>query len=369
MREIASADLFVVSQELKSLKGLHINNFYDLGAGSFRIDFEHNRSVYIKLMQTVNETKLREHAGAATPFAIAVRKRIIGMVLKDVLQHGLDRTLVMELEGSDKLSLILEMFAKGNLIVVGSDQKIKLVYAKREFKDRVLAVNASYSFAPSESIGIEQFNKEGIERVFDSVATGSEDVKLIQALSKLINLGPLYLDNAIRLAGLDPNAPASTIKDNEAELSQQLLKVKDFMLSPSPVVYLLDGKVVDYAIMPISKYAEKGYAASQFSTLSELLDFVYADARASNVQQAETGKELEELDKSIEKQKELADSYAKKALLYKSIASKIFEHMQGLNAAIEKARDKNADVKELSSIAGVKVISIDRKNKTMRVVF
>ncbi len=361
LRELASADLFVLVQELKQkLEGKRLNNFYDLGSGSFRLDFEEGASMYVLLNRCFNETKFKEQAESASEFAISVRKKIKGMRLEGIKQHGLDRVVILSFAGVEKHLLIFEMFAKGNVILADKSLNIEQAYARRRFKDRVIEPGSRYLFPESLSLSFSEIEQDKLEEVLKQ-QVAQQKAKLISALGAFVNFGPIYLEDLLRNSGIDPNADASIALAEGTKIAKAILEFKNCLQKPEPLAYTKSGSFVDFAICPISKYS--GYEAIKFASMSELLDAVYAEERVAS-KDTEKEKELQEIDKSIEAQKKLAQEYKEKALLYRSIANKIFEHIADLNEAIGRVRS-GSDKAEAGSI---KVIKISRKDKTMHVV-
>ena len=83
--------------------------------------------VYCGLLSTLNETTFVEESGAATNFAVAVRKRVEDSKVTDFYQHGSDRIAIIGVQGKGmKHRIIMEMFGKGNLIVVDENNIIEL---------------------------------------------------------------------------------------------------------------------------------------------------------------------------------------------------------------------------------------------------
>ncbi|MEM0147200.1 MAG: NFACT family protein [Candidatus Micrarchaeaceae archaeon] len=370
MREIASVEIFAVVKELAAkIKGKRLNSFYDLGSGSFRLDFESGISIFIMLTKAITETKLREEADSATPFAIAVRKRIKGSRLAELKQIGSERIIFFEFLGAEKHTLVVEMFAKGNVILVDSQGNIELAYATRHFKERDIAPRTRYTFPPSTALAFVDFTREALSEAV-SKALSQKGVKLITALSKFINIGPLYLEELLVSCGLDPNAEPDSAIGKRNELVDLLIEFKGRISKPEPIAYYEEAKPINYAIMPISKYA--GYKHAEFSSVSELLDSIYASERV-RVGNEELEREIEELSKSIELQKKLVNEYKEKAELYRGIANKIYEHMAKLNEAIREARsgakEGNVAASTAAAAEGVKIISIDKKAKILHVAF
>ena len=356
MRDIAASELFVAVQELKRLiEGKRLNNFYDLSGNAFRLDFEEN-AVYVRLGKTINATKFKEEAGQASQFAIAIRKYVKGARLEAIKQRGMDRLVFLKFSrGIEKYWLIFEMFAKGNAVLVDSERKILQVFAKREFKDRSLIAGSKYMLPKGSSFNLAKADAETLEEKLKESC--KSDDKLIRVLS-FINIGPLYLDELIRQAGLDPNVPAKEALPSMPSLLSKLIGFKQVLESPKPVAYVSKDQVVDYSIMPLSKYSE--LKPMPFNSMNELLDFVYAQERVE-IKNEEKKEKMEEIEKSIEKQKQLQKEYTSKASAYREIANKIFQNMQQLNEAIALASSNKAEKAEGSG--GFRIVKIDKQNK------
>jgi predicted ribosome quality control (RQC) complex YloA/Tae2 family protein len=207
MHEMTALELGVIVAELKPrLANSFMKKFYDLGNDSYRMSFhgtEGNVEVYIKLVHTINETKFKEEAGEATKFAMAVRKRIEDSRVFNIYQHGSDSIVIFEFGAPEgRYKMILEMFGKGNLVMVNEAGKIEICSKAINYRDRSVRPGFDYVMPRSESVELDKLTKEEIERIMDSVV-GSQN-KMITEISKFINIGPIYLDEVIKGAGLDP---------------------------------------------------------------------------------------------------------------------------------------------------------------------
>ena len=143
--------------ELKAkIEGGFLRKFYDLGGGAFRFGFYRegrNVAVYCKLLITFNETMYAETGGQATQFAIAMRRRIEGLRLLRLYQHGADRIIVMDLEGKGlQHRLIIEMFGKGNMVLVDGEGITELAYTLASYRERVVKPRTQYALPKSSSM-------------------------------------------------------------------------------------------------------------------------------------------------------------------------------------------------------------------------
>lgn len=364
MRDINSAELRVVIDELaQKVKDKRLDNFYDLGDGSFRFVFSGGGSVtvYLRLLKTINETKFTEEAVEATQFALALRKLVRGSRLESISQLGSDRIVIMRFTDLEAHSLVVEMFAKGNIIVTaGSSNRIVLAYKYAHYKDRKVKPGYAYASPKGEAPDFAELDADRIGDCLD--AAERDEAKLITALAKRFNFGPLYLEEIIRGAGLDPNAEAGAIGKAKAELAKGVERILESIKKPDPVMYLEGGKPVDYSITKLERFAK--LEQRRFNTLSELLDEVYATERGSEID-VEKERQIEELEKSAERQRELAKEAVVNAAEYRKAANAIFARMGEINMLIERVR-KGADKPEDEG-SGIRVKGIDKKNKVVKI--
>ncbi len=141
----------MIAAELGKLASSYFKNFYELKGGSFMLTFSKEgkeTAVYVNLAKTINETEFKEKAGAPSEFALAVRKKLEKSRVEGVKQHGNDRVLEIDFSGKEPRRMIIEMFDRGNLILVGKEGFVELAYKSRNFKERSVRKGAIYSFPP-----------------------------------------------------------------------------------------------------------------------------------------------------------------------------------------------------------------------------
>ena len=377
MRDIASLEVSVVVAELRDrLASAFFKNFYELGDGAFLLALSKERKetdIYIRLNKTVNATSFKERPPEPTQFAKSVRAKLSGTRMKSLEQHGLDRIVVMDFEGSGgERRLVIELFGKGNLLIVaGKDSITELAYRNVSFRERETRRNMVYGFPKSGSIGPEEMTPEGVAHVVKEVK-GSEG-KLISELSRRIGIGPIYIEDVIARAGLDPNAPASGQDIERSGIIKEILALFKAVKEPSPLIYVSrpDNAYVDFALLPLQKYkGNNGLEEMAFhgkSQLNDLLDELYLKERSTGLDSAKAGK-IKELESSIGKLRKQAEELDGKAAEYAAIGNRIFERMNDINALIAQARESRPkSAKDLEGMPGIMVKSVDPKSKTIKI--
>lgn len=185
MRGIAAIEVSAIVNELRDkFAGSYFKSFFELKDGVFLLVLNRERkpfNIYINLTKAVNETAFKEKADAPKQFTLGIRKRLEGMRVTRMSQHESDRIIVVDLEGRDsEMRLIIEMFDKGNLLLVNKQGLVEIAYASRSFRDRSVRRGALYAFPSSEALSLEEASAERIEGLVDRAKESEQ--KLIRTL-------------------------------------------------------------------------------------------------------------------------------------------------------------------------------------------
>ncbi|MGC8586897.1 MAG: NFACT family protein [Candidatus Micrarchaeia archaeon] len=362
MRQIASIELHALAIELQQLVGARVDKFYDLGGDAFKISLRSKgsaRFLYVALLRTINITSFSEEAGAPTSFAMAMRKRLSGATISSISQHGSDRIMTIEFAGAERYSLIIEMFGKGNMILLDSSGTIRICYKVANMRDRSIRTGVKYSFPEGMPFDLWSIDYASAEEKVKEALSASGNA--VQALSKYFGIGPAYLEEAIYRAGF---APKGAIPISESgRVASSIIEIISASLSPEPVAYLRGGVFVDYSITRLKKY--ENYETVAYKSVSELLDNFYLSERSTVNSAANAEKEATV--QSIRKQEESLAALEKEAEEYYNIGNAILSNMNAINEVIIYVREhKHAELKELQEkFPGLKIKSLDKAKKEL----
>ncbi len=338
MHGITALELGLVIKELRGkIIGSYLKKFYDLGGDSFRFSFhggEGNFVIYCNLLNTLNETSFVEESGAATNFAVAVRKRVEDSKVTDFYQYGSDRIAVIEVQGRGaKHRIIMEMFGRGNLVVVDEGNTVELAYKLISYRDREVKPKLSYVLPKSESATIDDLDAEKVESILNKISESRN--RTISELSRYLNIGPIYLEDIIVSAGLNPKeglAPAQI-----GALRDSILSFLERIKSPTPVIYMKDGVAIDYSVVQLKKY--DGFEHEACASISEMLDRASITERSSTKNDSVVN-DTSEIDAVIAKQRDLVRQFNDDSETYAQYGKRIFERMGEINALIMRIRER-----------------------------
>ena len=108
------------------------------------------RYLYVELPSTIfMHAQKAEMPPRPSGFAQRVRGQLQGLRITGIAQHGRDRIIVFELEGAKRMTLVFELFAKGNIVVLDEHGVIRNVFVKESFGSRNVRPGVAYVFPPS----------------------------------------------------------------------------------------------------------------------------------------------------------------------------------------------------------------------------
>lgn len=189
------------------------------------------------------------------------RKHLAGARVLSVEQLNFDRVLRIE---TDRGSVILELFGKGNIILTDSSGKILYALEQREWSARRIFRGETYVPPPPPRL------HPGMDcEQFASVFTSKDVVRsLVRA-----GLPPAYAEELCLRAGIDKNTPTSALGHEHVDaLYKSFCELISALDTPQPTVYIKDGDIFDITPVPLSVYSDM--ESKTLDTFSEALDLL-----------------------------------------------------------------------------------------------
>ncbi|KAB2948426.1 MAG: hypothetical protein MPEBLZ_01833 [Candidatus Methanoperedens nitroreducens] len=281
-QEMSSVDVAALVRELHPrLLDAKITKIYQHSPDEIRVGLhifkEGRTNLVIEAGKRFHLTKNPEVAPKfPQSFPMLLRKHLTGGRITDVSQYDFDRIIEMHIQrGEDKTILIIELFSRGNIVLLNSEKQIILPLKSISFRDRKVRGGEPYEL-PQAQISPITATQDQLKEMF-----AHSDADIVRTVATKMNIGGQYAEELCIRAGIEKNTPAKDIKDLSS-LQNALQDVfKPLSTELKPQITLKDGIKIDVLPFPISLY-EKNEKIS-FSTFNEALDeYFSSEAKKKN---------------------------------------------------------------------------------------
>ena len=275
-------------------------------------------------------------------FSAFLKKHIFNQRIISLKQYGLDRIVVFEFP---EKFLVMELFAKGNLVLCDSEMTILMAMRREEWKDRKLDKGEKYKFPSSKGANPLDMAKKD----FAAKLSGSGK-SFFGATVEMLNVSPAIVEGVFEEQKLDKKSNACDA--SEKEVGAVLTSLKEIYSSKPGPAYLSEGVIYS---AKTSKKAEKNFASVN-AAVNELM----LEDAASGKGKEELATEKEDIAKAtsgrdkakrdIDAKLRQIEALEKEETKLKEKGEKLFLHYQelkDLTAAISRAREKGIKEKEI----------------------
>ena len=349
--QLSSLDIFFISKELLHLVGTRIDQIYQIGKREIKISLrgDGKRELIVApnyLCITRFEYKAPKKPGN---FAMLLRKHLNGGIIRGVAQHGFDRIVEFEIRGRGKL--IVELFSRGNIILLDENNRITAILESQEWKDRTLKPGLPYVYPP-EMPDVKSMSADDFALV---LGRRSEVVK---ALASDLGLGATYANEILKRAGIHPKECADRKK--AGKLYRVLKDVLSSEINAGIIRAGIDNKLED--VVPIDMMVYAGLEREEKPSFNEAVDEYFSQLRIGEEGMAAAGEynaEIRRLEKVIENQKKTLEEMSRKAEEYKRMGDLVYTSFQQIEEVLDGIKAAKADGKnwvEYSQEKGIRVI-------------
>jgi len=354
--QLTNIDVFALAKELNDeLCDGFIDNIYevkDLLILKIRTK-ERKKILVIKKDSRINLTNYNYPVPKyPSQYCISLRKFLKNRRILGVYQYNLDRILIIELSNQNMSSwkFIIELFAKGNYILLNEENLVMVAKKYKKFKERVILAKKEYKFPLSRGLNLFSLDIKALSKIIKD----SND-EIVRIIARNINIAGLYSEEICNLAKLDKKKVSDTLSEKEIkEIYNALIifanKLNTEKLKPHIV---MDEKKEVIDIVPFELSIYEGFQKEFFISFNEGLDNYFSKIDSINVKPNKFEKynrEKEKFEKRIQIQMEyIKEQQQTKEKNYKIGESiyKFFKELEKLLKTILEARKKGYQWNEI----------------------
>ena len=357
MKSMSNVDIYTVSNELNNLlsgarvdksfqptKDIVVMRFHVPGTGRIDLVMQCGSRIHTSQYPLENPT---------TPptFPMLLRKRIKGAHVESVKQHNFDRVVEIRVKKDKYYTIIVELFDKGNIILLDDENNIILPLKRKHWSSRDISSKKEYVFPEERGINPISVTEEEFKDLFKDAESDA-----VRTLAKN-GLGSLYAEEIIKRANenveIDKNTPNSEITDEQlAGLYNGFKDLFDNLTDDNvkPQIVKKDSKE-DVVALDLKKYED--FEKTYYESFNEACDEFYSkkvNADIKSVKESAWNKKVNKFEKRLRLQEETLDNFYKTIEDSQHKGEVIYSNyptIENIINVVNQARSKDYSFKEI----------------------
>ena len=360
MKSMSNVDIFTISNELNNLlsgarvdksfqptKDIVVIRFHVPGTG--RIDLVMQCGSRIHTSQYPLENPITPPS-----FPMLLRKRIKGAHVESIKQHNFDRVVEIKVKKDQYYTIIVELFDKGNIILLDDENNIILPLKRKHWSNRDISSKREYIFPEDRGINPITATEEEFKGLFSD---GESDIVRTLAMN---GFGSLYAEEIIKRANdfieIDKNTPNSEISDEQlTALHKGFEDLFNNLTAESvkPQIVKKESKE-DVVALDLVKYDD--YEKTYYETFNEACDEFYSkkvNTDIKNVKETAWNKKVNKFEKRLQLQQETLDNFYTTIEESQHKGETIYSNyttIENIVNVVNQARSKDYSFKEIGKI-------------------
>ena len=357
MKSMSNVDIFTISNELNNLlsgarvdksfqptKDIVVMRFHVPGTGRIDLVMQCGSRIHTSQYPLENPT---------TPptFPMLLRKRVKGAHVVSVKQHNFDRVVEIKVKKDKFYTIIVELFDKGNIILLDDENNIILPLKRKQMSNRDISSKREYIFPEERGINPISVSESEFKEIFNDAES---DVVRTLALN---GLGSLYAEEVIKRANeiteIDKNTPNSELSDKQLEgLYLGFKNLFDSLDEDSikPQIVKSESKE-DVVALDLKKYDD--FEKTYYETFNEACDEFYSkkvNTDIKNIKETAWNKKVNKFEKRLRLQQETLDNFYKTIDDSQHKGEVIYSNytiIENIVNVVNQARSKDYSFKEI----------------------
>lgn len=286
-------------------------------------------------------------------YIINLRKLLRNRRIIRVSQYKLDRIVIFELSNfnSEPWKFIIELFSKGNYILIDENGKIKIAKRYKKLRNRDILAKNEYKFPKSYGKNFLTLDRAEFEELFEDT-----DNEIVRILARGINIAGLYAEEMCQRAKINKKVKANELQKSELEtlynefkdLRNQLL----FREIKAHIVYDENGDEMDFVPFELELY--KGKEREIFDSFNKTVDAYFSKMDSKRMVEPRDKKiksKIKSQEKILNNQYEYLEELKNKKQEYYEDGDEIYANFNSLEKllnVIRNAKKKGFQLEEIN---------------------
>ena len=358
MKPMSNVDIFTISDELNNLlsgarvdksfqptKDIVVMRFHVPGTGRVDLVMQCGSRIHISQYPLENPT---------TPptFPMLLRKRIKGGHVESIKQHNFDRVVEIRVKKDKYYTIIVELFDKGNIILLDDENNIILPLKRKHWSNRDISSKREYVFPEERGINPITVTENEFKELFEN----NDDSDVVRTLARN-GLGSLYAEEVIARANeiieIDKNTMNSDLSEEQLKgLYEGFNKLFDSLKNESikPQIAKSNSKE---DVIPLDLIKYESFEKTYYNSFNEACDEFYSKKVNTDIKQIKENawnKKVGKFEKRLKLQQETLDNFEKtiaESTFKGEVIYSNYTTIENIINVVNTARDKGYSFKEI----------------------
>ena len=355
---MSNVDIFTISDELNNLlsgarvdksfqptKDIVVMRFHVPGTGRVDLVMQCGSRIHISQYPLENPT---------TPptFPMLLRKRIKGGHVESIKQHNFDRVVEIRVKKDKYYTIIVELFDKGNIILLDDENNIILPLKRKHWSNRDISSKREYVFPEERGINPITVTENEFKELFEN----NDDSDVVRTLARN-GLGSLYAEEVIARANeiieIDKNTMNSDLSEEQLKgLYEGFNKLFDSLKNESikPQIAKSNSKE---DVIPLDLIKYESFEKTYYNSFNEACDEFYSKKVNTDIKQIKENawnKKVGKFEKRLKLQQETLDNFEKtiaESTFKGEVIYSNYTTIENIINVVNTARDKGYSFKEI----------------------
>ena len=360
MKAMSNVDIFTISDELNNLltgarvdksfqptKDIVVMRFHVGGTGRVDLVMQCGSRIHTSKYPLENPTN-------PPTFPMLLRKRVKGAHVVSVSQHNFDRVVEIKVKKDKYYTIVVELFDKGNIILLDEDNNIILPLKRKHWSTRDISSKKEYIFPEERGINPISVSEEEFKEIFIE-----NDSDVVRTLA-VNGFGSLYAEEIIERANENTEIDKNTLNKDLTEeqfsaLYKSLNELFDILKNEEYKPQIVkDGRKEDVLPLDLMKY--DGFEKKYYENFNEACDEFYSkkvNTDIKNVKEKIWNKKVNKFEKRLRLQEETLDNFNKTIETSQHKGELIYSNyttIENLINVVNSAISKDYSFKEIGKI-------------------
>lgn len=355
MKTMSNVDIYTITNELNTLlENARVDKSFQPMKDTVVVRFHVPRTGRVDLVMECGKRIHTSQYPLENPtqpptFPMLLRKRIKGANVISVKQHNFDRIVEIKVKKDQYYTIIIELFDKGNIILLDEENNIILPLKRKQLSSRDISSKNKYDYPPERGINPVKITLEEIKELFRN-----SEMDVVRTLA-VNGLGSLYAEEIIlRAKNIDKSRNAYELSDEEIEkIYKSLINIFDDLKSDNfkPQIVKCDNKD---DVVPIDLNQYQNCEKQLFKNFNEACDEFYSkkiNNRIKDVKEKVWEKKVGKYEKRLEMQEETVQNFRDTIETCQHKGEVIYSNygaVENIIDVVNSAREKDYSFKEIA---------------------